>query len=192
MIFWRRLLQRPPPFICASGMSPATRENDGRIFRHASARSHFVWANGTPAGPTTIYEMSSDHLGDVGCGSYPPFVPSIGFTLARIVTAHSVTNEASQPFRNSKLLAKEDLLTIEGFIAEILSDGRFAVRLDNQHKIIAYTAGKMRKFRIRSVVGDRVHLEMTPYDQPRVGSYFVSAVPTTRAWRYGATISENE
>lgn len=53
---------------------------------------------------------------------------------------------------------------MEGFIEEILPDGRFAVMLDNEHKIIAYTAGKMRKFRIRSVVGDRVHVEMTPYD----------------------------
>lgn len=75
-----------------------------------------------------------------------------------------MTSEAGQPFRNSKPLAKEELLTIEGFIEEILLDGRFAVRLDNEHKIIAYTAGKMRKFRIRSVVSDRVHLEMTPYD----------------------------
>ncbi|WP_260924615.1 translation initiation factor IF-1 [Novosphingobium sp. 9] len=61
-------------------------------------------------------------------------------------------------------MAKEELLTMEGFIEEILPDGRFAVLLDNEHKIIAYTAGKMRKFRIRSVVGDRVHVEMTPYD----------------------------
>jgi len=62
------------------------------------------------------------------------------------------------------VLAKEELLTMEGYIEEILPDGRFAVLLDNEHKIIAYTAGKMRKFRIRSVVGDRVHVEMTPYD----------------------------
>jgi translation initiation factor IF-1 len=61
-------------------------------------------------------------------------------------------------------LAKEDLLTLEGMIEEILPDGRFRVRLDNDHPIIAYTAGKMRRFRIRSVVGDRVHVEMTPYD----------------------------
>lgn len=61
-------------------------------------------------------------------------------------------------------LAKEELLTMEGYIEEILPDGRFAVQLDNEHRIIAYTAGKMRKFRIRSVVGDRVHVEMTPYD----------------------------
>ena len=61
-------------------------------------------------------------------------------------------------------MAKEALLTVEGQINEILPDGRFGVTLDNEHKIIAYTAGKMRRFRIRSVVGDRVHVEMTPYD----------------------------
>ena len=61
-------------------------------------------------------------------------------------------------------MAKEELLTIEGQIDEILPDGRFGVMLDNQHRIIAYTAGRMRRFRIRSVVGDRVHVEMTPYD----------------------------
>jgi len=61
-------------------------------------------------------------------------------------------------------LAKEALLTLEGLIDEIMPDGRFGVTLDNEHRIIAYTAGKMRKFRIRSVVGDRVHVEMTPYD----------------------------
>jgi translation initiation factor IF-1 len=61
-------------------------------------------------------------------------------------------------------LAKEDILTIEGQIDEILPDGRFGVRLDNDHRVIVYTAGKMRRFRIRSVVGDRVHVEMSPYD----------------------------
>lgn len=61
-------------------------------------------------------------------------------------------------------MAKEALLTLEGHIDEIMPDGRFGVTLDNEHRIIAYTAGRMRKFRIRSVVGDRVHVEMTPYD----------------------------
>ena len=61
-------------------------------------------------------------------------------------------------------MAKEALLTFDGQIEEILPDGRFAVRLENEHCIIAYTAGKMRRFRIRSVVGDRVIVEMTPYD----------------------------
>lgn len=61
-------------------------------------------------------------------------------------------------------MAKEDLLTLDGQIDEILPDGRFGVMLENDHRIIAYTAGRMRKFRIRSVVGDRVRVEMTPYD----------------------------
>src|SRR3954447_1445679 len=64
-------------------------------------------------------------------------------------------------------LAKEELLTIEGQIDEILPDGRFGVLLDNAHRVIVYTAGKMRRFRIRSVVGDPVHVEMTPYDLTR-------------------------
>ena len=61
-------------------------------------------------------------------------------------------------------MAKEDILTLDGQIDEILPDGRFGVLLENDHRIIAYTAGKMRKFRIRSIVGDRVKVEMTPYD----------------------------
>ena len=61
-------------------------------------------------------------------------------------------------------MAKEEMLTVEGVIDEILPDGRFGVMLDNEHRIIAYTAGKMRRFRIRAVGGDRVHVEMTPYD----------------------------
>jgi translation initiation factor IF-1 len=61
-------------------------------------------------------------------------------------------------------VAKEELLTLDGVIEEILPDGRFAVRLENDHKIIAYTAGRMRRYRIRSIVGDRVSVEMTPYD----------------------------
>ena len=61
-------------------------------------------------------------------------------------------------------MAKEELLTLEGQIDEILPDGRFGVMLDNDHRVIAYTAGRMRRFRIRSVVGDRVHVEMSAYD----------------------------
>lgn len=61
-------------------------------------------------------------------------------------------------------MAKEDLMTLDGLIDEILPDGRFRVVLENDHRIIAYTAGRMRRHRIRSVVGDRVQVEMTPYD----------------------------
>jgi translation initiation factor IF-1 len=62
---------------------------------------------------------------------------------------------------------KEELMTFEGRIDEILPDGRFGVVLDNDHRIIAYTAGRMRRYRIRSIVGDRVHVEMTPYDMSK-------------------------
>ena len=55
-------------------------------------------------------------------------------------------------------------MTIERKIDEILPDGRFGATLDNEHRIIACTAAKMRRYRIRSVVRDHVHVEMTPYD----------------------------
>jgi len=61
-------------------------------------------------------------------------------------------------------MAKEELLEFDGLIVEHLPEGRFRVRLDNDHEILAYTAGKMKKHRIRSLVGDRVVVEMTPYD----------------------------
>ena len=84
-------------------------------------------------------------------------------------------------------MAKEELLTLEGLIDEILPDGRFGVMLDNEHRIVAYTAGKMRKFRIRSVVGDRVHVEMTPYDLTKGRIVFRERTPGAgpRAQRRG-------
>jgi translation initiation factor IF-1 len=76
-------------------------------------------------------------------------------------------------------LAKEELLSFDGQIEEILPDGRFAVRLDNDHRVIAYTAGKMRRFKIRSVVGDRVIVEMTPYDLGKGRLIFRERTPGT-------------
>ncbi len=64
-------------------------------------------------------------------------------------------------------MAKEELIEFEGEIAELLPEGRFRVRLENNHEILAYTAGRMKKNRIRSMVGDRVTVEMTPYDLDR-------------------------
>lgn len=74
-------------------------------------------------------------------------------------------------------MVKEALLTIEGVVDEILPDGRFRVLLDNQCRIIAYTAGKMRRHRIRSVVGDRVHVEITPYDLSKGRIIFREKLP---------------
>ena len=61
-------------------------------------------------------------------------------------------------------MAKEELMEFDGEITELLPEGRFRVRLDNEHMILAYTAGRMKRNRIKSMVGDRVTVEMTPYD----------------------------
>ena len=61
-------------------------------------------------------------------------------------------------------MAKEELMEFNGTVKELLPNAMFRVLLDNNHEIIAHTAGKMRKFRIRALAGDRVTVEMTPYD----------------------------
>ena len=61
-------------------------------------------------------------------------------------------------------MAKEELIELEGLVTEILPDTRFRVQLDNGHAIVAYTAGKMKKNRIKTLAGDRVTVEMSPYD----------------------------
>ncbi len=61
-------------------------------------------------------------------------------------------------------MAKEELIQFTGVVLELLPDAMFRVKLDNDHIIIAYTSGKMRKNRIRILAGDKVSIEMTPYD----------------------------
>ena len=61
-------------------------------------------------------------------------------------------------------MAKEDLIEFEGTVLELLPDARFRVRLDNGHETLAYSSGRMKKNRIRILAGDRVTVEMTPYD----------------------------
>ena len=61
-------------------------------------------------------------------------------------------------------MAKEDLIEFTGVVAELLPNAMFRVKLENKHEIIAHTAGKMRKNRIRVLAGDKVLVEMTPYD----------------------------
>lgn len=61
-------------------------------------------------------------------------------------------------------LAKEELLEMRGRVVELLPNAMFRVRLENDHEILGHTAGKMRKNRIRVLVGDEVLVELTPYD----------------------------
>ncbi|MEN9539364.1 MAG: translation initiation factor [Pseudomonadota bacterium] len=61
-------------------------------------------------------------------------------------------------------MAKEELLEMQGVVNEVLPDSRYRVTLDNGHVLVAYTGGKMRKHHIRILAGDKVSLELSPYD----------------------------
>jgi translation initiation factor IF-1 len=73
-------------------------------------------------------------------------------------SACSVSNNAGER------MAKEELLEFPGVVTELLPNATFRVKLENEHEIIAHTAGRMRKNRIRVLAGDKVLVEMTPYD----------------------------
>ena len=64
-------------------------------------------------------------------------------------------------------MAKEDLIEFSGTVTEVLPNAMFRVRLENEHEILAHTSGRMRKNRIRVLAGDKVTVEMTPYDLTR-------------------------
>ena len=61
-------------------------------------------------------------------------------------------------------MAKEEELEFPGLVTELLPNATFRVKLENEHEIIAHTAGKLRKNRIRVLAGDKVLIAMTPYD----------------------------
>ena len=61
-------------------------------------------------------------------------------------------------------MAKEELLEFEGTVEELLPNATFRVKLENGHEVHAHTSGRMRKNRIRVLAGDKVTVEMTPYD----------------------------
>jgi len=61
-------------------------------------------------------------------------------------------------------MAKEELLEMQGVVTEVLPDARYLVTLENGHSLVAYSAGKMRKHHIRILTGDKVSLELSPYD----------------------------
>ena len=64
-------------------------------------------------------------------------------------------------------MAKEELIEMQGVVTEILPDARYRVKLDNGHTLIAYTGGKMRKHKIRILAGDKITIEMSPYDMDK-------------------------
>ena len=64
-------------------------------------------------------------------------------------------------------MVKETAIELDGIVSEVLPSAMFRVDLDNGHRILATTAGKMRKFRIRILAGDRVTVSVSPYDLSR-------------------------
>ena len=61
-------------------------------------------------------------------------------------------------------MTKQDFLELKGKVTELLPNAMFRVRLENDHEVLAHTAGKLRKNRIRVLQGDNVTIEVTPYD----------------------------
>jgi len=66
-----------------------------------------------------------------------------------------------------RYMAKEEGIEVEGHVTEVLPDRKYRVKLENGHVVLAYGAGKMSKFKIRVLVGDRVTLSLSPYDLSR-------------------------
>ena len=64
-------------------------------------------------------------------------------------------------------MAKQDKIEFKGKVTELLPNAKFRVMLENNHEVLAHTAGKLRKNRIRVLAGDQVLVEMTPYDLTR-------------------------
>jgi translation initiation factor IF-1 len=61
-------------------------------------------------------------------------------------------------------VAKEEKVELEGEVLEALSNGKYRIALDNGHEALGYTAGRMRRYRIRILPGDRIRIELSPYD----------------------------
>jgi len=64
-------------------------------------------------------------------------------------------------------MAKNDAIEVDGTVVEALPNAMFRVKLENDHEVLAHISGKMRKFYIRIIPGDKVKLEMSPYDLTR-------------------------
>ncbi len=73
----------------------------------------------------------------------------------------------SVPYQRMRHMAKQAAIEVEGLVTEVLPGQKFRVKVQNDHMVLAYAAGKMSKFKIRVLVGDMVTLELSPYDLTR-------------------------
>jgi translation initiation factor IF-1 len=89
-----------------------------------------------------------------------------GTVAGQTSTRGSCSKELLDP-DGKQSVAKEDKVEFEGEVVEALPNAMFRVKLDNDHMVLAHVAGKMRRFRIRILPGDRVRCELSPYDLDR-------------------------
>jgi translation initiation factor IF-1 len=73
----------------------------------------------------------------------------------------------TQTKERSVIAEKEEKIEVEGEIVEAFRNGMYKIKLDNGHETLGYTAGKMRRYRIKILLGDRVKVELSPYDLDR-------------------------
>jgi len=93
-------------------------------------------------------------------GCHLPTPTNHGIILRLIFGGESMPLPTNRPGR----MAKDDVIEFEGTVSETLPNTMFRVRLENGHEIIAHISGRMRKNYIRILTGDKVKVEMTPYD----------------------------
>ena len=83
------------------------------------------------------------------------------------MAAEAVTGYPPSQREEDVIAEKEEKIEFEGEIVEALRNRMFRIRLDNGHETIGYTSGKMKRYRIRMLLGDRVRIELSPYDLDR-------------------------
>jgi translation initiation factor IF-1 len=98
------------------------------------------------------------------CQTLPGYRPGSSSGPASIVKPGIAGFSFSTLTIGDFVIAKEELLEMNGVVDEVLPDSRYRVTLENGHTLIAYSAGKMRKNHIRIIAGDKVSLELSPYD----------------------------
>lgn len=82
--------------------------------------------------------------------------------------AAGASRSSIRPFDEGGVIAEKEVkVEFEGEIVESLRNRMFRIRLDNGHELIGYTAGRLKRYRIRMLLGDRVRVELSPYDLDR-------------------------
>jgi len=125
-----------------------------------------LWTRGRRDCPLPTYALPSKRLGPIqtrGCKRI------LYFLLETPAIQAHIAARTCNPFGRGltlfgETMAKEELLEFPGVVKELLPNATFKVELENGHELIAVMAGKMRKNRIRVLAGDKVQVEMTPYD----------------------------